>query len=412
MSEEENKYIYPIEELDKIIDQMNQGIQPMISDEMMNEVKMRLKEIKSKIFSDDEDDEDDLIDADMQQERQRLLKAQIEKERRKATTHDVVVLEISEEQKRKIREEMSVSLVRSNPNSDYNKTDDELCSSVERSKINEKLKGLKNCYYNQKDWVNAVKIIMEAVDASLGKYGNSDYPWLTYEEAVKQFNEHKIKLKYPIPKLYINYSTMITDKEILKGILSGDVVIRNKKEENESINKKQRKHSNPVPAQYNVVGDMEYQQMVEAHRAGYDTPMSTGIRQTFTSYNPASMPFGNRFATQKNLDSNGDPILYDWTKEGAGEAFFNMTRGRRTDSTDIVNFLNKNNDDMINVEFSSNVQSFLKSMKQDVSRSGGYDYTLPNYMQQSANNNPNINSNAAAIEQELLASIRMNNPSK
>lgn len=406
---EERKYLYPVDELDKIIEQMNQGIQPMISDEMMTEVKLRLKEIENNAFGGDPDEDIEMLDEDDKVRRRAMLAAQIEKERQKASQHDVIILEISPEQKQKLREQMSTSIVRSNPNLAYNKTDDELNMNVERMKVNEKLKGLKNCYYTQKDWVNAVKIIMEAVDVSLGKYGNSDYPWLTYDEAVKQFNENKIRLTYPIPKLYINYSTMVTDKEVLKGILRGDVVIRNKKEDTDNLNRRKKSGSNPVSFPYEIVPDTMYGQMCEAHRAGYDTPMSLVIKQADTTYNPAAMPFGNRFGKQQNLNNNGVPILYDWTREGAGEDYFNLTHGRKVDTVDIINFINKENDDLLNAGFSSNVQSFLKSMKRDISRTGGYDYTLPNYMQPQQNNSNNA---AAAIEQELLASIRMNNPSK
>ena len=406
-TEEESKYLYPVEELDKIIEQMNQGIQPMISDEMMTEVQLRLKEIERSLFDDEYDDSD----TEIREKHKEMLKARIEKERRKATRHDVIILDISPEQKQKIREQMSVSIVRPNPNSMYNKTDDELYVNDDRRLINEKLKGLKNCYYNQTDWVNAVKIILEAVDVSLGKYGNSDYPWLTYEEAVKQFNEHKIRLKYPIPKLYVNNSTIMTDKEVLKGILSGDIVLRNKKDDAEEFRKKKKPVSKPVYEPYNTFSTFEHQQMLDAHRAGYETPISGMIRKSSTTYNPAAMPIGNRFAKQRNLDNNGNPILYDWSKEGAGENYFNMTRGRQTNSSDIISFINKENDDMLGTRFSTNMQSFLKSMKQDITYNGGYDYTLPNYMQPPVNG-PNVSNTAAEIERELLASIQMNNPTK
>lgn len=411
MADESMKYIYPVDELDKIIEQMNMGIQPMISDEMMTEVQLRIKEINKMVF--DEEEEEDDVDAATRLRHQEMIKQQLQKERRKATTHNVIIIDISDEQKQKIREEMSESIVRPDPNNTYNKNNDELFTDIERKKIFEKLKSLKNCYYTQQDWVNAMKIIYEAIDVSLGKYGNSDYPWLSYEEAVKQFNEGKIKFRYcEIPKLYVNYSSQISDPQLLKGIMTGDVILKSKSDDDVSKVNKNKKYE-AVSFDYEITGDEMYHQMIAAHKAGYDTPMSTIIKHKSTVYNPTSLPFGNRFS-QKNLDKNGEPILFDWSKEGAGESYFNMVKGRKTDSTNIMRFVNSQNDDMINGPLvTRNAQEFLKSMK-GVSNSGGYDYMLPNYAQPAQDNSGNMNYNmqAAQMEQELLASIKLNNPTK
>jgi hypothetical protein len=48
-------------------------------------------------------------------------------------------------------------------------------------------------------------------------------------------------------------------------------------------------------------------------------------------------------------------------------------------------------------------------MKSGSTQSGGYDYTLPNFVQP-VQNQSQYNAEAAAIEQQLLASITMNNP--
>ena len=410
---EERKYIFPVDELDKIIEQMNQGIQPMISDEMMMEVRLRIKEIENLVFDDDE--EYDESDGDDQKKHREMLQAQLEKERKKATQHDVIILEISPEQKQKIREQMQTSIVRPNPELAYHKTDDQVYKNTNNRKIMEKLKGLKNCYYNQKDWINAMKIIMEAIEISLGKYGDSDYPWLSFEEAKQQFREHKIRLTYPIPKLYINHSTILADKELLKGILTGDVVLKDKKAEQENIEKTARakkKNKLPsVPIDYTVISDEEYDHMTTLHRAGYETPLSPIISLASRTYNPTSMPFGNRFARVKARNTN-KPVSFDWAQDGAGEEYFDLIHGRKTDIVDIMRFLNDENSGMLNNSLSTNAQAFLRSMKYDTTKSGGYDYYLPNYMQQTSNSNPNINENAAKIEQDLLASIRMNNPTK
>lgn len=403
---EEYKYTFPVDELDKIIEDMMNGIQPMISDEMQLEVQLRWKERNAEEFGTDDEEE---LDPEMMRVRAEVMKKKIEKDRKKATRTDALILTITDEQKQKIREEMEFSIVRPNPNDAYNIPNDELFQSVEKRRVYERLKGLKNCYYNQQDYVNAMAIIKDAIEMSLGKYGNGDYPWLSYQEAVKEFNAGRIKFNWcELPKLYINHSTIITDPEILKGVITGEIVLRDRRDDEKP--KVKSKKYNPVALDYDVMGDAEYQQMVAAHKAGYDTPASTVIKHKSTTYNPASMPFStNRFFASKAVDKDGTPMLFDWSKEGAGEEYFNLVKGRKQDSSDIVRFVNTQNDNMFNSVVSRNVSDFLRSMKSGSTQSGGYDYTLPNFAQP-VQNQSQYNAEAAAIEQQLLASITMNNP--
>ena len=405
---EEFQYVYPVEELDKIIEQTLDGIQPMIDDVMAAEVELRMKQRQREEFGIEDEEE---IDIDTLRKHNDAIRKSIANDRRKASRNDVIILTISDEQKAKIREEMTTSIVRPDPNDSYNIPNDELCSNEARKQIYEKLKGIRNCYYNQTDYVNAFKIIQEAIDVSLGKYGDGDYPWLSYEDAVKEFNAGRIKFSWcAIPKLYINHSTQITDREILKGVITGDIVLRDKREDDKP--KKKNDKYTPVSLDYDVTGADEYMRMVAAHKAGYDTPMSTVIRHKNTIYNPSAIPFGNRFSKNGNvLNESKEPILYDWTKEGAGEDYFNLTRGRRPQSTDIIRFVDKQNDGMLNSVVTTNAQSFLKSMKTGSNNTGGYDYTLPNFAQPVHNQNQaQYNEDAARVEQELLASIKLNNP--
>lgn len=404
---EEVKYVYPVEELDKIIEQMMQGIQPMIDDTMMAEVKLRWSQRQKEEFGVDDEEE---IDADVLREHNEIMKRKIADDRRKASRKDVIILTISDDQKAKIREEMSVSIVRPDPNDAYNIPNDKLYNNETRNQIYAKLKSIRNCYYNQIDYVNAFKIIQEAIDVSLGKYGDGDYPWLTYEEALKEFNAGHIKFTWcAIPKLYVNHATQITDREILKGVITGDIILRDKHEDEKP--KVKNKKYKPVSIDYDVTGTDDYMRMLAAHNAGYDTPISTIIRHKNTVYNPASIPFGNRFGNNSALD-NKEPLLYDWTKEGAGEEFFELTRGRKPQSTDIIRFIDQQNDGMLNSVITRNAQDFLKSMKTGSNVSGGYDYSLPNFAQPVQNNQLQYNEDAARVESELLASIKINNPTR
>lgn len=409
MSEkEEIKYMYPVDELDSIIEQMMNGIEPMIDDTMMAEVKLRWAERNKEEFGTEDEEE---LSAEALREHNAIMKKSIAADRRKASRNDVIILKISDEQKAKIKEDMEVSIVRPDPNDPYNISNDEMYNNENRKMILEKLKSIRNCYYNQQDYVNAFNIIQEAIDVSLGKYGDGDYPWMSYEEALKEFNAGHIKFTFcQIPKLYINHSTQITDREILKGVITGDIVLRDKHDDIKP--KVKNKPYKPVTLPYEVTGAEEYMRMAAAHQAGYDTPMSTAIRHKNSVFNPTSIPFGNRF-TNNNVVNDNRPMLFDWMKDGSGEEYFNLTRGRKTSSTDIIRFVDSQNDGMLNSVLTTNAQEFLRSMKTGSNNTGGYDYKLPNFVQQPTVNNPTqFNEDAARIEQELLDSIRINNPSR
>lgn len=411
MSDEKYVYQYPKEELEKLLAQMQSGIVPLVSDDVMEEIKLLQKEMEEETF----DDDDPILRNDDQTSvmlRQRMLKAKLEKERRKASTKDVMVIDVSEEQKKMIREQMSVSIVRPDPNKSYNTPDEDLFRNKETKEIHERLKGIKNCYYNQADYMNAMGIIFDAIEFSLGKSGHGEYPWMSYKEAVNQFNSGKIKFGWcAIPKLIINRVTPIGDPEILKGVMNGDVMILNRSDDEDNlrkINKKRNANYKPINVDYNVEGDASYNQMVSAHKAGYDTPWSTAIKYKNTSYDPSAIPFSSIFGISNNNIDQNKPLLFDWSKEGAGEEYYEILHGRKTKSNDIYSLINSNNGNLINPIVSSNMNQFLKSMAvQHNDNSGGYNYNLPNFVQPTEN--PlKFNEDAATIERQLLASITMN----
>ena len=395
MEENNNKYVYPVEELDKIIDQMSKGITPMMSDQMQLEVKLRYKELQNELF--DGDDED--IDTEDIKRHNEMMKQHLEEQRRKATKNDVVIIKLSEEQQKQIREDMEVSIVRPNPNSMYNLSDDELYSSEERKVIQQKLSRIKNCYYNQIDYVNAIKILKEAIEYSLA----NDYPWLSKEEAIKQFNEGKIKFTYcNIPKLYINYQTQITDKDVLKGIVTGEIELVDRDERPQK--KKVNKDSEEVAYDYNIIGTTDYENMLKMHVKGYDTPISTIIKAKSTIYNRYSLPTNNRFSLNGN-NKNDEPMLFDWTQEDAGRKYFNLKHGKQYTVNDMIRDVNQDNDKALNNVLNINASEFMRSLKTVNNQQTGYS---PAIISTSLQPNPE----AVQIEQNILNAIRMNNPNK
>lgn len=408
------QYSFPTDELDRILEQMQSGIQMMLSDEMQIELDMRYREKFEEITGEEYRDDDDSESNINRLKHQKMMREKIAKDRMKASTKDVIVINVSDEKKKEIREQMMTSIVRPNPNDPYNTTDDDLFRDTANKEIMEKLKGIKNCYYNQRDYINALKIIHEAIEFSLGKTGHGDYPWLSYPEAVKEYNAGKIKFSWcEIPKLIVNRVSPITDPEILKGVLTGDVVILNRTEDDDEIkklNKKKMANYKPINVDYDVTGENEYNQMQAAHKAGYDTPWSTGIKYKNTSYDPTALPFSSIFSSNK-IKQNNVPDLFDWEKDGAGNEYYNLMCGKKPSANDIAAVLNKDNNNQINPIITRNMNEFLYSMKHTNDNSGGYNYDMPNFIQAAENPN-NFNADAAAIEQQLLASITMNNPLK
>lgn len=398
---EESKYMYSVEELDSIIDKMNRGITPMMNDQMALEVKLRYKELQNELFDSDEEDIDD-VDVKAHQE---MMKKHIEQKKREATKKDVILIKLTEDQKNEIKENMEISIVRKNPNSQYNLSDEELYSSGEKKEIYRKLAKLKNCYYNQIEYTNAIKIITEAIEFSL----THDYPWLTKSEAYKQFNEGKIKFSYcNLPKLYVNYSTQITDPEILKGVISGEVTLKSR-ETNKPKKSKSKEH-NAVSFDYNVITETEYKNMLIDHQRGYDTPVSAILKSKSSIFNRLSIPGNNTFIIgDKNSNNEKEPVLFDWSREGAGEEYYKMINHISSNSNDIIEFVNTKNDKMLNQVVKINAREFLQSMKNIQVTDNGYSYKQKEDI---LSNSLKVNEKAAMIEQGILQAIRMNNPTK
>lgn len=394
----EGLYLYPVEELDKIIDQINNGIMPMMNDQLKKEVDLRYKEISGALFNDDEEN----IDVVKQQA---LVKKAIEKKKREASKKDVLIITLNEDQKKELRNDMSSSFVRKDPNNRYNLPDEQLYSSEEKKVIETKLARLKNCYYNQKDYVNAIHIIQEAIQYSL----KNDYPWMSEEEACEAFNKGEIKFTWGnLPKLYINYSTQITDKEILKGVVTGQVILKDRYAEEDNIKtKKKRVDSNPVSVPYNIINKTMYDDMAKLHAAGYDTPMSLAFKAKSTIYNRFALPYGTDF---NNDNKNEEKCIdFDWTREGAGEEYFNLMHGIKSSTNDIIRYVNNQNNKSLNNIITQNAIEFLHSMKYSDGSSSGF-YSDNGYVRN--NNQPAYvpNPRAVEVEKNILNAIRANNP--
>lgn len=390
----EINYVYPVEELDKMIEQINQGITPIMTDQMITEIQLRVKELQDEITEDDMEDDPDYV------VHQKMM-AKIEAKKHASNKKDIVLLKISDEQKAKIREEMETSIVRDNPNIPYHISDDELYSSEERKAWETKLSRIKSCYYNQPDYVAAITTIREAIMYSL----ENDYPWLSKEEALKQFNEGKIRYSFNgLPKLYLNYTTQVTDPELLKGIITGEVKLVDK---NERIAKKRIK-SNPIHYDYNVIQGDAYQYYVAMHKAGYDTPISTILNRKNTMYDRFALPASNRFAAFNTTSKPtvGVSMEFDWTQPYAGEKYFNLVNNKKTTASDIARAVNEMNGGMLKTVIGETLTTFQQSLRyanrhqQEVQSM----YEVPKAIEKKPE--------TVALESAIIDAIRTSNPNK
>jgi hypothetical protein len=383
------------EHLRDLLEKIESGVEPMMTDLEKIELKKYIKMQESELFGDDEGD--DVLTEDEKEYRERVLKQSLEEAKRKARKTDVAVIRLSGEQKDQLREEMSSSLVRPNPNTLYNKSQDELYQSAEERIISEKIKRARNCYYDPAEWIAVINNIKAAIELELK---SDKYIFLgNYEKRVQAFNEGKIKLKMPLPKLYLNRVTPVTDPEMLKGIMSGDVEVVDRVAL-DVVKKKSYKDSPLVPAHMSIIGEAEHDWYAAWHRKGYETPISPAIRAKSTIYNRYITPTERRHKAFGITDKNGVPIIFDWEKDSPTE-YFRQLHGLKTTAEDIVEDVKKNNGGKVNKVLLERMNKFFQAYKQ-----GGLQVedVKPNWISSSLNVNPTV----VKMEQDLLRSIQLN----
>lgn len=386
---DEIQYSYPVAELDELIEQMENGILPMMSAQLKEEVALRRRELLQKM-SDYEDDDDEYLDA---LERHKATMAQIEIEKRKSRSHNVIELDLTAEEQAEIDEDVSESYVRNDPNAMYHIPEDELSASAEEAMIRRKLESLGKVYYNQKDYANAINIIREAIEFSLRR----DYPWLKFEEALQQFAEGKIRYTFAeLPVLYINYNTQITDKKLLAGIVTGDVHLINVDDEPKKKRKKRSKNEEAVSVPYDIITPEEHAYYAQIHQAGFDTPISTILKSCSTVYGRYVMPPTLQFKEQ----SKAPEMAIDWSVEGMGEEYFNVTHNiQKNPISEIVSILNEANTGKLNQNIGTSLREFMTKWRVDQNQPQFVLSTsLEDYQQ------------AATIESHILDMIRNSNP--
>ena len=394
MEENGINYIYPKEKLDEYIQMLDQGIELMLPDQIMLEIEMRRKEIHNQLFEDDDEDEDNIY---VKMKHDQMMREHLQKEAKKARKDDLLIIQLSDEQKNMIRDSVETSYVRPNPNSNYNLTDDEIFENAEQKLILEKLSKLRSAYYTQADYQNAINIIRMAIEYSL----EHDYPWMTKQEAIQAFEEGKIKFIYcRIPQLRLNFKDIVKDPNILAGVANGQIELV--KKEDKEFKKKSYKNSPLVSIPTNVMSQDEQNYYLEAHRHGLATPISSAIQARNTIYDRYSFNIGNKKNDKFNglVDKDGNPITFDWTQDNAAEKYMMLRNNKTFGISELVALINKENNG-VNGQLSTRMSSYLAAIN---SSSLSHDERIVTNNQGYKQQNEDI----IKTEQRIFAKIQSN----
>ena len=397
--DDEIKFVHPLKDIDSWILAEDQGQSMMLTKIQKLEMEIRRKQLKADEYGFDEYEDDEFID--LEAEHQKLTE-DIKKANEATHKTDAAFRPLKPQQQQQLEEDMAVSIVRNDASSEYNKTDDELFGDQERREILQRLSRIRNIYYDPISYRAAILTIKEAIEYSL----RHDYPWLqSYEEAVQQFNEGKIKYQGNIPKLYLGFGTnQVTDPQILAGIVSGEVQVVDKDEEEKELKKRRKQHQEytPVKMEYDVVRSNEYQQLVKLHNMGYDTPISVILKNKSQLFDRLSMPFTFASQTQQK-ETKIEDLEFNWFQDNAGEIFYCEQNGiKRNTQSNMISILNKENNGELNPYVSQSMQEFLYSFAHPEKNQGVH------IIEQSKPLEPSTE--ALQLENNLLEAIRRNNP--
>lgn len=393
--DDEIRFIHSLKDIDKWIMDEDQGVSMMLTKIQRQEMDLRRKQLIAERDGTDEYEDDEFLD--ILEEHAKLTEKM---EQRNAATHkhDIAFRPLRPNQQKQLEEDMQISIVRSDADSEYNKTDEELFGDKERRDILQRLSRIRNIYYDPLSYRAAILTIKEAIEYSL----KHDYPWIkTIEETVQQFNEGKIKYLGNIPKLYLGFGTdQVTDPQILAGIVSGEITVVDKDEEDKELKRKrkERREYKPVQMKYDVVRSNEYQHYVRLHNQGYDTPISVILKSKSQLFDRLSMPFSFSITSQ---EKKNEPEVFDWLQPNAGEIFYCQQNNiPRNTTSKIISMINSENNNELNQNISSSMHDFIHAWSHPQTQLQTVEDVKP--IQQSEQ--------AMALEQNLLNSLRMNNP--
>ena len=406
------QYKYNTDDLDKIIEQENKGIRMMIPGDMRVEVDLRKKELllEAQNEMNDEELEEFLSEentTEVIKKHKSIIQNKIEQERRNAHVDEYITLDITDEEKAMMEELCATSYVRELPGVSYHKAESELYDSDERKQILQKVKRIGNVYYTIEDWRNAMMILLEAYDYF---YKND------YKDTPDFVKKGHVIINRQMPTLILNYRTRITDKEMLKEILNGNVRCFDKNED--TGNRRQRAKAEDVKGiPFHKIGrrmsqdEYDYQSHL-ARMGNNDSFLLAASRVANTVYNrysPDALNSNKNKTEKRYTNDKGEFITFDFTQPGMGKKMYEFhNRINHTTCTDLASDIMEANEGKITNSLSSSVfQDCFRALAGKPGSSLYNNYTTPAV-------NPQLNpkSEVIAQEQALLNIMRQYNPSK
>lgn len=385
------------ETLDRLIKNEADGMMSICTEEELESIKFRKQELRRELFAEDDEDDPDYISLEQHREYQKRLRQKLEDNRHKAHKEDIMVIDISESERKELEECVSTSIVLIDPYSEYNKTDDELYVDEELRDIMSKYSKVKPVYYNPIDWRNAMAIVKRKIEYHI----EHSFPWLTKDEAYNLYNKgelHELDSLVKVPKLMMDFINIIKDPDTLMGIMDGTTTLVTKKEADKAVVKKNYKKDKMVPFEYTIITDAERDAMMNAHRAGIETPLSMIFRESNNMFNRFSLPSYSIFA---NKEDNVKEIPdLDWNDPNVVLRYQEYKSGRKpNDPYYIANAIIEHN---INNNISSEFRSkLINGFKIPMYDTGSNTSAPPTYVY-----DPNVkDSKIIATEQHILNSI-------
>jgi hypothetical protein len=337
---EKYEYSYSVEELDELIEKMSNGIIPFgVSEDMMTEVRMREKEMRSQLF--DEDDDDGVITEEEIKEYRAKQEQQRELNKHRAHKEDIKVIKLGPKVREKVRKSVSASLVRPEV-SDYVKTDEELYSSDEERKLLERVARLKSRYQNPADWRNAMNIIREYVDFMLLKENRNK----SKEEIYRDFHDGKIKINISLPKLFTDFVHEITDPELLSNIANGSLVVKTSSDIDDEMIPIDYSKDETMDTPVKVMSDEQYQKLKEECEKGVVnvlTPFQKMRSSVFTYKLPSTNPFARKSNTNDDKDKQQKESINFLDQKQVDEYISKITGFDPNNPNNIINLLNEKN---------------------------------------------------------------------
>lgn len=372
------KYENPVDRLDDFIDKMSRGIMPQVDDLTFKEIEIRMRELASSIDEDADEEDLETIVNDATQLRQKAKES-----KRKATREDVAYFTLTEEQSKKLREEMSSSWVRASI-SDYNIPEDKLNEDKELNILIKRKSKLRRCYYHAEDWRNAMKTILDIVE-----YDSRNYPWMSKQEYYRAFNNGTIKLNVIVPVLFMDYHTPIKDPVMLKAIFNGETIV-----EEQTIDKsnKVRNKDDKVAWIHGIdFTESEVDSMQNLAASGYDTPINHILKNSHKSLYDRFMPVGKS-------DKPSAGVVNELLNAYKHNMKFDGTKMVPYKTSDIINYIHKQNEGKLNHTLTTATTKFLTALS-----------SKPEFKFDTSFNTNEVlvNADAAMKEAQIMAAIKV-----